>query len=168
MAGVSSTLLPLLAVFLACCGTSVVGGRVTRSGNQPLVSEDFCNGRCSEFGPQGRCVRFTIDIANVCARYLDREKLPPAIEVVNSVTSVCRAPGEQGKHWEVEAIGKGNVNLRLLKNSPETGVEGKVRLSKGEWEGVQRVLRQHQASDNADYRQCVKALTPLFVNRISP
>lgn len=88
-------------------------------------------------------------------------------QVVDSVRNVCHAPGEQGKYWEVEATGKGDVNLKLLKKLPGAGVEGKVRFSKGEWEGVQRVLKEQQASDNADYRQCARALTPLFMKHIS-
>lgn len=87
-------------------------------------------------------------------------------QVVDSVRSVCQAPGEQGKYWEVEATGKGDVNLRVLKTLPGVGVEGKVRFSKGEWEGVQRVLREHQARDNADYRDCAKTLTPLFLKHV--
>ena len=98
---------------------------------------------------------------------MERGRVLHEKEVVDSVTSVCRAPGEQGKYWDVEATGKGDVDLRLLKKLPGVGVEGKVRFSKGEWEGVQRVLRDHQARDNADYRQCVRALTPLFINHIS-
>jgi len=89
-------------------------------------------------------------------------------QVVDSVTSVCRTPDEKGKHWEVEAIGKGDVNLKLLRKIPGVGVEGKISFSKGEWEGVQRVLRDHQASENADYRQCVRELTPLFMKQVSP
>lgn len=162
-----TTLLPpLFALFLGSCGTSVVGGTVTRSGNRPPVSEDFCKGRCAEVGPDGRCVRFAGDMADVCSRYLDRGKPPPK-EVVDAIRNVCHAPGEQGKYWEVETTGKGDVNLKLLNNLPGSWLESRVKFSRSEWEGVQRVLKEHQASDNADYRQCVKALAPLFTNRTS-
>jgi hypothetical protein len=166
--GLSILLASLLSLFLGGCGTSVVGGTVTRTGNRPPVSEDFCDGRCAEFGPDGRCVRFAGDMADVCSRYLDRGKLPPAIEVVDTIRSVCLAPGAQGKYWEVEKTGRSDVNVRLLKKFPGAEGESEVRFSQGEWEGVQRVLKEQQAGDNADYRQCVRELSPLFVNRISP
>jgi len=160
-------LLPLLMVCLASCGISTGGGKVTRIGNQEPESEDFCNWGCAEFAPNGRCVRFTDDISDVCARYLDRGKPSPAVYAAPAISSLCNAPGGQGKYWEVEATGKGDVNLTLFNKEPGIGGEDKVRFSKGEWEGVQRVLREHQAPDNANYRRCVMTLTPLFINRTS-
>lgn len=63
-------------VLVTSCGTSTVGGSRTSIGGQPNVSRDFCESHCVEFGLYGRCVRFSGDMAEVCARYLDREALP--------------------------------------------------------------------------------------------
>jgi hypothetical protein len=88
-------------------------------------------------------------------------------KVVDSVKSVCLAPSERGKYWEVQGTGKAEakVNIKVLS---KLGVEGTATFSEGEWEGVQRVLREKQADENARYRTCVEKLTPLFLDKFVP
>ena len=63
----------LLSLLITSCASSAVGGSRTSIANQPAVTKDYCLGGCTEFSPNGRCIRFTDDIADVCARYLDRK-----------------------------------------------------------------------------------------------
>ena len=86
-------------------------------------------------------------------------------EVVGSVQSVCTRPAESGKYWNVDAKGEGDVSVSLTK-LPQASLGGTLNFTKGEWEGVQRVLQDQVASDSANYRECVKELTPLFLKKI--
>ncbi len=85
--------------------------------------------------------------------------------VVDDIKAVCTQPATQGQHWKVD----GNVNaeagiqLKLLKVA---GVAGTLSFTKEEWSGIQRVLSGQQASDNKDYRECVKALSPVFLGKL--
>jgi hypothetical protein len=65
---------------------------------------------------------------------------------------------------EVEGAGQGKakINIKLL---GEVGGTGMVTLSRGEWEGVQQVLQEKQADENARYRDSGERLTPLFLEK---
>ena len=41
-------------------------------------------------------------------------------------------------------------------------LKGQWSMTQGEWNGVQQVLKAHQAGDNHDYRECVKEALPYF------
>jgi hypothetical protein len=81
--------------------------------------------------------------------------------ISKNVQAVCQSPSQQGKYWNVTATGKAGANgtIRLA----SVGVNGEATFSKGEWEGVQQVLKAHQAGDNASYRVCAEKLMPLFL-----
>jgi hypothetical protein len=81
--------------------------------------------------------------------------------ISKAVQAVCQSPSQQGKYWNVTATGKAGANgtIRLA----SVGVNGEATFSKGEWEGVQQVLKAHQAGDNASYRICAEKLMPLFL-----
>jgi hypothetical protein len=81
--------------------------------------------------------------------------------VVESVKNVCQFPSDQGSHWTVTIRGDGNARVKLI------GVSGEAEFSKSEWSGVQQVLREHQARDSRSYRDCARALTPLFLDRFT-
>jgi hypothetical protein len=91
----------------------------------------------------------------------------PFTAVVQAVKAVCTRPGTQGEQWSVSGDVKGDVGiqLRLLKVA---GAGGTLHFSKEEWSGIQRVLAAQQADDNKDYRQCVRELTPKFLDKVSP
>ncbi|MCX7113219.1 MAG: hypothetical protein NTX45_24530 [Proteobacteria bacterium] len=47
--------------------------------------------------------------------------------------------------------------------------EGEVNFSKGEWDGIQQVLKEHQVANNVNARDCVKEIMPYFKEKkISP
>lgn len=83
--------------------------------------------------------------------------------VVDSVRAVCHAPSQQGKYWKVTANGgidaKGSIRLLVA------GIDGEAAFTKEEWDGVQQVLKEHQANDNESYRRCAAKLTPLFLEK---
>jgi hypothetical protein len=85
--------------------------------------------------------------------------------ISKNVQAVCQSPSQQGKYWNVTATGKAGANgtIRLA----SVGVNGEATFSKGEWEGVQQVLKAHQAGDNASYRICAEKLTPLFLEKFA-
>ncbi len=87
-------------------------------------------------------------------------------EVVNTVRQLCQAPGESGSHLRVSGGGaaEGSVRVKLL---GVIGANANVEFDKSEWEGVQAVLREHQAGELANYRDCVRELTPLFLKASS-
>ena len=87
-------------------------------------------------------------------------------KIVENVRKVCEAPSERGKYWKVEGAGQGKakINIKLL---GEVGGTGTVTLTQGEWEGVQQVLQEKQANENADYRDCAKTITPLFLKNFA-
>ena len=93
----------------------------------------------------------------------------PLIEiVVENLKTVCLAPSDKGKYWEENIAGQGDINVKLI-GPLQAGVKGEAKFSKGGvWEGVQQVLKERQADDNARYRQCVEKLTPLFLDKFVP
>ena len=84
-------------------------------------------------------------------------------DITKSIRSVCVAPDQKGKYWEVDASGDTKVKIKLI--GSHIGLSGEI--SSGEWEGVQQVLKEQQASNNEDYRKCAKELTPLFIKSFS-
>jgi len=88
-------------------------------------------------------------------------------KIVENIKAVCLAPSEQGKYWKVEGAGQGKAKV-TVKLFGELGGTGTVTLTQGEWEGVQQVLREKQADDNASYRACVTYLTPMFLENFVP
>ena len=88
-----------------------------------------------------------------------------AANVVESVQAVCLSPSQQGKYWKVDAGGKAEANglVRLI----GVAINGEASFSKGEWEGVQQVLAEQRSADNANYRDCAKTLTPLFMKKFT-
>jgi hypothetical protein len=84
-------------------------------------------------------------------------------KVIENVQAVCLSPTEQGKYWNVIATGEAGISgsIRLI----STGINGEATFTNGEWDGVQQVLKSHQAADNESYRQCVEKLAPLFLEK---
>lgn len=71
---------------LSGCAQSSVGGSVNYRSNGDESSQEFnvyCNGQCAEFSPDGRCVKFTSGISDVCVRYFER------VSRANVITDDC-------------------------------------------------------------------------------
>jgi hypothetical protein len=87
-------------------------------------------------------------------------------KVTENVQAVCLSPSQQGSYWNVSA--KGGVNAEGLVRVIVLGINGEATFTKGEWEGVQQVLKEHQAGDNDSYRKCAEKLTPIFLEKFAP
>jgi hypothetical protein len=85
--------------------------------------------------------------------------------ITQNVKSVCESPAQAGKYWNVTATGKADAtgSIRLA----SIGVNGQATFTKGEWDGVQQVLKEQQSADNANYRECAVKLTPLFLAKFA-
>jgi len=93
------------------------------------------------------------------------EKFSLSDKITQNIRDICLAPSDKGKYWDIslKAGGETNVKLKFLGKA-----SAEALFNKGEWEGVQKILRSQQATDNASYRDCVKTLTPLFINKFVP
>lgn len=82
------------------------------------------------------------------------------------VSKLCLSPSQAGKYWDFKVDGNAGVNgiIRLF----SAGINGEATLTKGEWEGVQQVLKSHQVIDNKSFRECAIALTPLLLPTFAP
>jgi hypothetical protein len=87
-------------------------------------------------------------------------------EIVDIVKSICLAPSEKGAYWDVKLTGDGVARVKLKKLT-ELGISGDAEFTKGEWEGVQRVLEEERLKEHVDYRECVEKLTPLFIKKFN-
>jgi hypothetical protein len=90
------------------------------------------------------------------------EKSSISDKITKNIKEICLAPSDKGKYWDtrLKAGGETNVKLRFLGKA-----SAEASFNAGEWEGVQKVLQSQQAHDNANYRDCVKKLTPLFLEK---
>lgn len=94
----------------------------------------------------------------------DRIKLMEAVS--RNVKDVCQSPSEKGRYWDIDIEGGGEARVRL--KLANLGVSGQAEFTKGEWEGVQQVLKEQQAEENKNYRECAQKLTPLFIEKLVP
>ena len=85
-------------------------------------------------------------------------------QITESVRRVCLVPGDAGKEWAIKAAADGAVKVNF-KIAGEGKIEGNAGFTRSEWEGVQRVLKEKQADENARYRQCAEKLTPIFLDK---
>lgn len=81
-----------------------------------------------------------------------REHEEGLTEIANSR---CDTEQTEGRDYEVKVLANGNVQVSLL-GKKGGGIDGTFEYTKSEWEGRQRVLREHQANENSDRRKCIK------------
>ena len=81
--------------------------------------------------------------------------------ITENIMKVCDKPENAGSYWDVQVKGDGEAAIKL--KLAKLGVTGEAAFSKGEWEGIQRTVE-----DNKDYRDCVKSLSPLFLEKFIP
>jgi hypothetical protein len=58
----------------------------------------------------------------------------------------------------IQTTGGINGGVKLV----SANLKGQWNMTQGAWNGVQQVLKVHQAGDNHDYRECVKEALPYF------
>lgn len=87
-------------------------------------------------------------------------------ELIENINAVCLAPSQAGKYWNVTVKGdiKADGSVKLI----AAGVKGEAIFTKGEWQGVQQVLKERQPDDNDSFRKCSMTLTPLFLEKFAP
>lgn len=88
------------------------------------------------------------------------------LDWTTSIRSLCMSPDQPGKYWDVNAHGnvEGAVRVKLIGNaSANTG----VTFSKGEWDGIQKVLKEQQADEHKNYRDCVRDIVPMLKDKVS-
>jgi hypothetical protein len=86
-------------------------------------------------------------------------------ELIENIKAVCLAPSQQGKYWNVTV--KGDIKVDGSVKLIAAGVKGEANFSKGEWAGVQQVLKERQPDDNDSFRKCSMTLTPLFLEKFN-
>ena len=84
--------------------------------------------------------------------------------ITRSIHTLCQPTSDKGKYFDsrIKANGEAEVTLKVF------GLSGKVdeaALSKGEWDGIQQVIKEQQGDDNKNYRECVRHLTPIFMDK---
>lgn len=82
-------------------------------------------------------------------------------QITDNIMKVCDKPENAGSYWDIKVRGDGDAEIKL--KLADIGVTGEAAFSKSEWDGIQRTVE-----DNKDYRDCVKSLSPMFVEKFSP
>lgn len=83
------------------------------------------------------------------------EELKHEEALTNIARSRCATEFIEGKDYKIKVLANGNLQVSLL-GKKGGGLNGTFEYTREEWEGRQRVLREHQMSDNQDFRKCVK------------
>lgn len=78
-------------------------------------------------------------------------------DITNTVRSLCNSPDRQGSDVSIEGNVEGGAIVKML------GIGGEVSLSRSQWEGIKDFL-----SDRANLRECVRHLTPIFLENFQP
>lgn len=155
----------ILITFLAGCAVSGAGGERSKSGNYPPVSRDFCNGRCAEFSPDGRCVRFTAGIADVCREYLDssliyegisnRPRSPAELQqIADSMVRLCLGGG---RIESISGHGVGEMDLSLKSTDANGNRHGEFKFSRSSAEGLTQGINSALTQIAADQADKVRA-----------
>lgn len=81
--------------------------------------------------------------------------------LANVIERVCKAPSDKkSSYYKVSGQGEAKLRVSLV------GLAGGTAdFKREEWDGVQRVLRENQADDNKNFRECSMKLTPLFIEK---
>lgn len=83
------------------------------------------------------------------------EELKHEEALTNIARSRCATEFIEGKDYKIKVLANGNIQVSLL-GKKGGGLNGTFEYTREEWEGRQRVLREHQMSDNKDFRKCVR------------
>lgn len=103
----------------------------------------------------------TLSISNLTnAMTVEENKI-----VRESVLELCRGGSLQGKTSSVSVKGEGKVTTVLFKKLVEAGLNGTAEFSKAEWDGIKPLLPE--TFDSKAYVECVKELTPKFLDKYS-
>lgn len=105
----------------------------------------------------------TTSLLIVCASVVIANDEPKSdiSQITDNIVRVCDKPESAGNYWDISVKSGGEAEIKL--KLAELGVTGEVAFSKSEWDGIQRTVE-----DNKNYRDCVKNLAPLFIEKFTP
>jgi hypothetical protein len=117
-----------------------------------------------------RAVRLLVGVVGIgffpCIAF--GEQSPDSLQILaaiqETVRQICIAPDRRGEYIKVEADGKGDISVEILRVLGKAGAQASARFTKEQWDGVRNVL--DQTAENGRYRDCAEKLTPLFVERL--
>ena len=76
-------------------------------------------------------------------------------QLTTLATDRCNTEQVEGDDYSITALADGKIEVKFLgKNRGE--LKGTFIYDKSEWEGRQRVLKEHQAEENVDRRKCIR------------
>lgn len=81
--------------------------------------------------------------------------------ITDNIVKVCDKPENAGSYWDIKVKGGGEAAIKL--KLAKLGLTGEAEFSKGEWDGVQKTVE-----DSKSYRECVRALSPMFLEKFLP
>ncbi|VAX04715.1 hypothetical protein MNBD_GAMMA20-877 [hydrothermal vent metagenome] len=102
---------------------------------------------------------FVISATVLCSSVFANESIMK--NITDNIVKVCDKPEDAGKYWDMKVKGDGAAELKL--KLAEFGITGGAEFSKGEWQGVRTTIE-----NNKNYRDCVKQLTPIFIEKFTP
>ncbi len=80
--------------------------------------------------------------------------------ITENIMKVCDKPENAGSYWDIKVKGDGEADIKL--KLANIGLTGEVGFSKTEWDGIQKTVE-----DNKNYRDCVKILSPIFIDKFN-
>lgn len=86
-------------------------------------------------------------------------------EAMEMVRDTCQTAKDEGSFSSLTAKGQveGNIRVKLV---GKLGADAFIEMSEEEWTSIRQVVRTDQLADNQDYRDCVKALTPVVLDKM--
>ena len=89
------------------------------------------------------------------ASALSQEQIEHEETLTKLATGRCDTEQIEGSDYSIKVLANGKVEVRFFgKKGGE--VAGKFVYENNEWEGRQKVLKEHQAKENSERRRCIK------------
>lgn len=90
-----------------------------------------------------------------CAIALEQGQLTHENQLTQIATDRCNSEQIEGKNYTIRVLGDGRLEVHFFgKKGGE--VKGAFIYTQEQWDGRQRVLRDHQVSENSNRRQCIR------------
>lgn len=83
-------------------------------------------------------------------------------ELIDDAMKLCIAPNQYGENFNIEGEGKIDGSFKIIGGD----LSGKVK--KEEADGIREILKEHQASENKNYRDCALKIVEMFLPQMQP